>query len=86
MSGDIDDIIGPTEDVGVAVCVLNSPVERTVELLFEVPEVAGTVTLVIAPNRGHEARWQRGFENQHTFLVRCNRRSGMLINHFHPIA
>ena len=84
--GHVDHVVGATEDVGVAVRVADRPVQRAVQQLLEVAEVAVDVALVVTPHGGQAARRQRRLEHQHALLARSRLLAGGLVDHLHPVA
>ncbi|VUM26484.1 hypothetical protein PGKDCPLP_04088 [Stenotrophomonas maltophilia] len=86
VTGHIDHIIGATEDEGVAIVVTDRPVQRAVQQLLEVAEVALQETAVVVPHRAHAARRQRRRHHQHALLPRCHFLAGVLVDHLHPVA
>src|SRR5262249_11743661 len=91
MAGDVNDIVGATHDVDVAVFVLEAGIRRLV-----IPGKLGEITLleplVLLPQRRQAARRERQFEDNRADLVRLNRLArivhdvDLVAGHRHPYA
>src|SRR6185369_15400103 len=70
VAGDVDHVIGTTEDEEITVFVADTPVERAVEhLAGDVFPIGLDVALVIAPDGLHEARRRRPGDHHHALFI-----------------
>ena len=86
MAGDVDDIVGAAEDIGVAVLVADRPIERGVEQFLEMGKIALQKTRIVAPDRGHATRRQRRHGDEYALFVRRAVEPGRLVDHAIAVA